>query len=99
MQFVSITVGDHNLIFPDHVTVVKDFTFPQSATAANAVVQGFDLLYNDPDHFIHHIEVSLVTHFHSGDRAGTVEVSFALRDDANFEIIGGQIKVLVIGTP
>ena len=97
MQFASITLGDPDLIFPENVSVTRDFAFAQPVTSARAVLQGFDLAYDDPDHELRSVAVNLVTHFGSGDKAGTVEISFSLRDDSTFRIISGQVRVLVIG--
>ena len=96
MQFVPITFGDINLTFPDTVSVTRDFQFPQPANGAHAVVQGFDLEYNDPDHHLRRIKVNLTTHFQPGDRGGSVEVAFSLVDNS-FEMISGQVDLLVIG--
>src|SRR5215831_17518129 len=66
MQFVPISFGDLNLIFPDSVSVTRDFTFSRPANTAQAVLQGFDLEYDDPDHHLRRIKVALRTHFHAG---------------------------------
>lgn len=96
MQFIPITFGNINLIFPDSVSVTQDFQFPQPVNSARAVLRGFDLEYNDPDHHLRRIKVNLTTHFQSGDRGGTVEVAFSLVDNSS-EIISGQVELLVIG--
>jgi len=96
MQFAPITFGNINLVFPDNVSVTKDFQFPQPARTAHAVLQGFNLEYSDPDHHLRRIKVKLTTHFQSGDRGGAVEVAFSLVDNS-FEMISGEINLLVIG--
>jgi hypothetical protein len=96
MQFVPISFGDLNLVFPDSVSVTKDFTFFRPANTAEAVLQGFDLEYDDPDHHLRRIKVALKTHFHPGDQGGSVEIAFSLIDNSH-EIISGQVDLLVIG--
>jgi len=96
MQFVPISFGDLNLIFPDSVSVTRDFTFSRPANTAQAVLQGFDLEYDDPDHHLRRIKVALRTHFHAGDQGGPVEVAFSLVDNSH-ETIRGKVDLLVIG--
>ena len=100
MQFIPINFGDMNSISPGIASVTKDFRFSQPASAAHAVLQGFDLEYNDPynntDHNLRRVKVNLTTHFQSGDSGGSVEVSWSFVDNS-FEIISVQIDLLMIG--
>jgi hypothetical protein len=96
MQFLTFTRGGSDLIFPDHTSFTVDFMFPQPAQTAEALIQGFDFAFQDPDHHLERIEYELETHFGAGDRSGTIEVSFALSDET-FKIISAEIRFLVIG--
>ena len=97
MQFLPITVGSPNLEFPPAVSLNVPFMLGQPATSARAVLQGFDLQYADPDHHLRRIHVTLTTFHGTGDRSGTVQVEFALRDDSAHSHISGQVFLLVIG--
>ena len=96
MQFLPLTVGSPNLEFPPTVSLTVPFTLPEPASSARAVLRGFDLQYADPDHHLRKIHVNLATFHGAGDRSGTVEVEFALRDDSAHSHISGQIFLLIV---
>ena len=96
MQFLPLTVGSPNLEFPPTVSLIVPFTLAQPASSARAVLQGFDLQYADPDHHLRRIHVTLTTFHGSGDRSGTVQVEFALRDDSPHSHISGQVSLLIV---
>jgi hypothetical protein len=96
VQFIPLTVGGPNQIFPDTASVVRDFVFAQPMQAARAMLRGFALTFDDDDEHLRNINVTLTTHFHPGDRAGVVEVGFILSDD-NARVIRAQVDIVVIG--
>lgn len=98
MQFIPLTVGGSDTIFPDTALVLRDFVFAQPMQAARAMLRGFALTFDDGDEHLRNINVTLSTHFHSGDRAGVVEVGFALGDDHDTaRVIRARIDLVIIG--
>jgi hypothetical protein len=101
LQFLPLKIGSVDTAFSEANSMVLDFSFPTPCTTVHAVLQGFDLLYDDPDHELLKIGVSLDVHFGSGDRSGTVQLSFVLKDDSSgifsSNLIRGQIALLLIG--
>jgi hypothetical protein len=104
MQFLPITIGSPDTIFWEDVMTNVEFRFPQPASRAEAVLQGFDLQFEESDCELDLIKVNLDTHFGANDRSGTVTVSFSLSDDSSggiflaSNLIHAKIDFLVIGT-
>lgn len=102
MQFLSLKVGSPNLNFTeDPPAIVVDFTFPQPAQSAFAMLEGFDFNFEAPDRQLERIECGLDTHFGAGDQSGTVIVKFAFSDDStslfSSNLISAELKFLVVG--
>jgi hypothetical protein len=101
MQFAEIAVDSPDFIYPPSVSLTPEFTFPDPAQSAQALLQGFHFQFADGDQHLRDATVQLNTHFSRGDRSGTVEIRPSWTYDPTgaleTDLIGLGIHVLVIG--
>ncbi|MFT3685932.1 MAG: hypothetical protein QM783_13595 [Phycisphaerales bacterium] len=100
MEFVTITLGRPDLVFPTENRVRIPFTLPGPAKAVYPIIQSFRFYNYDDDRHVESVQIGLTPLFNSGVSAtqGEVEIETSFNDADHYtpDRIELEITVLIV---
>jgi hypothetical protein len=101
MEFVTVTLGNPNLVFPTNNRVAIPFTLPGPVKVVYTLLQSFRFANYDDDRHVKSVQIGLRPLFNSGESAtqGEVEIETIFNDADHYtpDRIELEITVLVVG--